>query len=295
MIQPVIPRRSLLFVPASNTRALEKARGLSADGIIIDLEDAVAPTMKEAARERAEAAIAVGFGGRTIALRINDPDTPQGESDLKAALRCLPEAIVLPKVSHPDTIRKVSRRLDEAGAPPALRIWAMIETARAVLNADAIASSAQDPENRLDLLIIGANDLARETRVKPAPDRAPLLPWLQHVLLAARANDLDIIDSVYNDFADADGFTAECRQGRTLGFDGKTLIHPAQIGPANTAFGPSPEEVGDAHAMIAAFSAPENANLGAVSYKGRMIEELHIVMARRTVALSEAIAKLHET
>lgn len=293
MTMAIKPRRSLLFVPASNTRALEKARGLSSDGVIIDLEDAVAPGVKDAARAQAEHALQQGFGGRETALRINAPDTPWFEADLALAARVAPDAVAIPKVSSPQTIRDIAARLDSLGAPAKVRLWAMIETARGVLNADAIACIASEPANRLDLFIVGANDLARETGVRPGPARTPLIPWLQSVVLAARASGLAVIDSVYNDFRNADGFAAECTQGRDLGFDGKSLIHPAQIDAANAAFGPTAEEIAEAQAMIATFSAPENASKGAVAFEGRMIEELHVAIAQRTLDLAHAIAAIH--
>lgn len=293
MTQQARPRRSLLFVPASNARALEKARGLASDGIIIDLEDAVAPTAKEAARTAVRTALTQGFGRREIALRINAPDTPWFEADLALAASVAPDAVVIPKVSSPDTIRDVCARLDTLGAPATVRVWAMIETARGVIDADAIARTAHEAASRLSLFIIGANDLARETGVRPGVNRAPLIGWLQSVLLAARASGVAIIDSVYNDFGDLEGFATECAQGRDLGFDGKSLIHPAQIGPANAAFGLTVEEVAEARALIAAFTAPENADKGAVAFNGRMIEDLHVAIARRQLALADAIAALH--
>lgn len=293
MTMAVKPRRSLLFVPASNTRALEKARGLSSDGVIIDLEDAVAPGVKDAARAQAEQALQQGFGGRETALRINAPDTQWFEADLALAARVAPDAVAIPKVSSPQTIRDIASRLDSLGAPAKVRLWAMIETARGVLNADAIASTASEPANRLDLFIVGANDLARETGVRSGLARTPLIPWLQSVVLAARASGLAVIDSVYNDFRNADGFAAECTQGRDLGFDGKSLIHPAQIDVANAAFGPTAEEIAEAQAMIATFSAPENTGKGAVAFEGRMIEELHVAIARRTLDLAHAITAIH--
>ncbi len=293
MTQGVRPRRSLLFVPASNVRALEKARGLASDGVIIDLEDAVAPSAKEAARAAARAALTQGFGRRETALRINAPDTPWFEADLTLAASIAPDAVVIPKVSSPATVLDVCARLDSLGAPASVRVWAMIETARGVIDADAIARAALEPSSRLSLFIIGANDLARETGVRPGASRAPLIGWLQSVLLAARASHIAIIDSVYNDFGDPAGFAAECAQGRDLGFDGKSLIHPAQIEAANAAFGPAAEEVEEARALIAAFTAPENAGKGAVAFNGRMIEDLHVAIARRQLALADAIAALH--
>ncbi|MGV6875116.1 HpcH/HpaI aldolase/citrate lyase family protein [Pseudochelatococcus sp. B33] len=294
MTRIVRPRRSLLFAPASNTRALDKARGLASDSIIIDLEDAVAPSAKETARADAGRALAQGFGRRETALRINGPETPWFEADLALAAHATPDAVVVPKVSSPDTVRHVAARLDALGAPAKVRVWTMIETARGVLDADAIARTALEPGSRLALFIVGANDLARETGVRPGVHRTPLIAWLQSVLLAARASGLAVIDSVYNDFRDAAGFAAECAQGRDLGFDGKSLIHPTQIEAANAAFGPTAAEIAEARAVIATFTAPENAGKGAVALDGRMIEDLHVAIARRTLALADAITALHE-
>ncbi|MFC0217095.1 HpcH/HpaI aldolase/citrate lyase family protein [Pseudochelatococcus lubricantis] len=293
MTAAIRPRRSLLFVPASNVRALEKARGLPSDAVIIDLEDAVAPAAKEAAREQARAAIARGFGGREVALRVNGADTPWGADDLALAASVAPDAVLVPKAASAEAVRDIGWRLDALGAPARVQVWAMIETARAVLDADAMARTALEPASRLALFVIGANDLARETGVRVWAGRAALLPWLQQVLLAARASGLAAIDSVYNDFSDTAGFAAECAQGRDLGFDGKSLIHPAQIAAANAAFGPGADEIAEARALIAAFTAPENAGKGAVSFEGRMIEDLHVAIARRTLALADAIAALH--
>ncbi|MFD2248739.1 citrate lyase subunit beta/citryl-CoA lyase [Pseudochelatococcus lubricantis] len=293
MTATIRPRRSLLFVPASNVRALEKARGLPSDAVIIDLEDAVAPAAKEAAREQARAAIAQGLGGREVALRVNGADTPWGADDLALAASVAPDAVLVPKAASAEAVRDIGRRLDALGAPARVQVWAMIETARAVLDADAMARTALEPASRLALFVIGANDLARETGVRVRAGRAALLPWLQQVLLAARASGLAAIDSVYNDFSDTAGFAAECAQGRDLGFDGKSLIHPAQIAAANAAFGPGADDIAEARALIAAFTAPENAGKGAVSFEGRMIEDLHVAIARRTLALADAIAALH--
>ncbi|MFT0891721.1 HpcH/HpaI aldolase/citrate lyase family protein [Pseudochelatococcus sp. G4_1912] len=287
------PRRSLLFVPTSNTRALEKARGLAADVIILDLEDAVATSAKELAREQAERVIMEGFNGREIALRINGIDTPWFADDMALIARATPAAVLLPKVSSPEALRGLTHQLDALGVPQRLRVWAMIETARAVIDADAIARSRDDRNSRLDLLMLGTNDLAHETGARMIPGRLPFLGWLQSVLLAARANGLAVIDAVYNNFSDTGGFAEECNQARDLGFDGKSLIHPSQIDIANEVFGPSQEEIAEAHALISAFAAPENAGGGAVKYKGRMIEDLHVASAMSRLALAEAIHALH--
>jgi citrate lyase subunit beta/citryl-CoA lyase len=284
------PRRSVLYMPGSNARAIEKAKTLPCDGVILDLEDSVAPDAKETARARvAEAVKAGGFGKREVFIRVNSVDTPWHADDLTAAAHAAPDGIVVPKISKPDTLEMIGRRLLDMGTAHKTRVWAMIETPLAIFNILAIAIEARDSEARLAGFILGTNDLAKETRARIVPGRAPMLPWLAQCVLAARHCGIDILDGVYNDIADAEGFAAECRQGVELGFDGKTLIHPSQIEPCNAAFSPSAEEVAQARKMIAAFDLPENKGKGVVSIDGRMIERLHADMARRTVAIAEAI------
>ncbi|MFO1150263.1 MAG: CoA ester lyase [Alsobacter sp.] len=292
MAQPLVrPRRSVLYMPGSNARALEKARTLPADALILDLEDAVAPDAKELARRQvAEAVKSGGFGRREVIARVNGLDTPWGEADIKAVAAAGPDAVLVPKVSSPAHIARAANALAAAGAPEGTRLWAMMETPLAMLTAQAIASAAADPLNRLACFVMGTNDLAKETRARLVPGRAPMLPWLQTCLAAARAYGLDIIDGVYNTLSDEAGFLAECEQGRDLGFDGKTLIHPGQIAAANRVFAPSQEEVARARAIIAAFELPENRDKGAIQIDGRMAERLHAEMGRRTVAIAEAIA-----
>lgn len=285
------PRRSALYMPGSNARALEKARSLPADVVILDLEDAVAPDAKETARAQVSAAVSAGgFGPREMVVRVNGLDTPWGEEDLAAAVACVPDAILLPKVSTPAVLATVGRRLATAGAPHKIRIWAMVETPLAILNIAQIAAATADQATRLECFVMGTNDLAKETGARLVPGRAPMLPWLATSLAAARAHGLSILDGVYNNLSDADGFAAECAEGRDMGFDGKTLIHPGQIAAANAAFAPDEAEVARARAIIATFDAPENAGKGAVNLEGRMVERLHAEMARRTVSLAEAIA-----
>ena len=285
------PRRSVLYMPGSNGRALEKAKTLAADTLILDLEDAVAPDAKATAREQVCAAVAGGgYGPRELVVRINTLDTPWGEGDLAAAAAAGPEAILVPKVSSPEALVAVGIRLRRLGAPDRTRVWAMIETPLAILRAESIASAARDVDTRLDCLVMGTNDLAKETRARLVPGRAPMLPWLTTAIAAARAHELDIVDGVYNALADEGGFRAECEQARDLGFDGKTLVHPNQIALANEIFAPAPDEVERARAIIALFERPENANKGAVAMDGRMVERLHADMARRTVAMADAIA-----
>jgi citrate lyase subunit beta/citryl-CoA lyase len=286
------PRRSVLYMPGSNVRALEKAKTLPVDGVIVDLEDSVAPETKETARKQAADAVkAGGFGGREVFIRINGVDSPWHADDLSAAARAAPDVILVPKVSNPDTLELIGRRLLDMGTDRKTRVWAMIETPLAIFNILSIAAEARDSETRLSGFVMGTNDLAKDTRARLVPGRAPMLPWLSMCVAAARIHGIDILDGVYNDIGNADGFINECRQGVDLGFDGKTLIHPSQIEPCNTAFSPSPAEVEWARKMIEAFDLPENRGKGVVSIDGRMVERLHADMARRTVAIAQAIQR----
>jgi citrate lyase subunit beta/citryl-CoA lyase len=274
-------------------RALEKAKTLPVDGVIVDLEDSVAPEAKETARKQAADAVkAGGFGGREVFIRINGVDSPWHADDLSAAARAAPDVILVPKVSNPDTLELIGRRLLDMGTDRKTRVWAMIETPLAIFNILSIAAEARDSETRLSGFVMGTNDLAKDTRARLVPGRAPMLPWLSMCVAAARVHGIDILDGVYNDIGNADGFINECRQGVDLGFDGKTLIHPSQIEPCNTAFSPSLAEVEWARKMIKAFDLPENKGKGVVSIDGRMVERLHADMARRTVAIAEAIQRL---
>jgi citrate lyase subunit beta / citryl-CoA lyase len=284
------PRRSVLYMPGSNARAIEKARTLAADAIILDLEDSVAPDSKAAARQQvADAVTAGGFGSREVIIRINGLDTDWWLDDLRAAAAAKPDAVLVPKVSSPDTLMDLAERLVDIGADHKIRVWAMMETPIAMLRADAIAAAAVDDETRLTAFVMGTNDLAKDTRAKILPGRAAMLPWLMTCVAAARAHGLDIIDGVYNNLGDAAGFAQECAQARDMGFDGKTLIHPNQIDPCNAAFSPGADEVAQAQKIIAAFDLPENRDKGVVALDGRMVERLHADMARRTVAIAEAI------
>jgi len=284
------PRRSVLYMPGSNARALEKAKSLPADGVILDLEDSVAPDAKETARDQVVRAVkAGGFGRREVFIRVNGVDTPWHAEDLTAAAHAAPDAILLPKVSSPDTLELIGRRLLDMGTNHKTQVWAMIETPLAIFNILAIAAEARDSESRLAGLVMGTNDLAKETRARIVPGRAPMLAWFSMCVAAARQYGIDILDGVYNDLKNAEGFAAECQQGVEFGFDGKTLIHPDQIEPCNRAFSPSAEEVAQARKMIAAFDLPENKDKGVVSLDGRMVERLHADMARRTVMIAEAI------
>jgi len=285
------PRRSLLYMPGSNARALEKAKTLAADGVILDLEDSVAPEAKEAARDQVAAAVkAGGFGSREVFIRVNGVDTPWHADDLAAAAHAAPDAVLVPKVSSSETLEQIGRRLLDMGTEHRTRIWAMIETPLAIFNILSIAAAARDSETRLTGFVMGTNDLAKDTRARLVPGRAPMLAWLSTCVAAARIHGIDILDGVYNDIGNAEGFEAECTQGVELGFDGKTLIHPNQIEPCNKAFSPSAAEVEWARKMIVEFDKPENKSKGVVSIDGRMVERLHADMARRTVAIAEAIA-----
>ena len=244
------PRRSLLYMPGSNPRAMEKARELPADGVILDLEDAVAPDAKAKARELIIAAFKQGgFGRREVIVRINGLDTPWWQDDLAVAA-AVPDAILVPKVSGPEQLREVAKHLVGLRAEATIGIWAMMETPLAMLNAREIAAAARDDGSRLAGFVMGTNDLAKDTRARLLPGRAPMLPWLMTCIAAARAYGIDIVDGVYNELGNAEGFAAECRQARDLGFDGKTLIHPQQIVPCNEAFSPAADEVAWARKII---------------------------------------------
>jgi len=287
----VRPRRSVLYMPGSNARALEKARELPADGLILDLEDAVAPEAKAAARDAVVKAVSTGFGDREVLVRMNGLDTRWWVEDLDAVAAARPDAVLVPKISDPGQLQDLAARIVDIGTDPRVRVWAMMETPLAMLNVGAIAAAALDSETRLAGFVMGTNDLAKDTRARIVPGRAPMLPWLMSCVAAARAYGLDILDGVYNDLGDAEGFVAECQQASDLGFDGKTLIHPRQIEPCNAAFSPSTEEVVTARKMIAAFELPENKDKGVIQIDGRMVERLHAEMARRTVAIADAIEK----
>jgi citrate lyase subunit beta / citryl-CoA lyase len=284
------PRRSALYMPGSNARAVEKARTLPADVVIFDLEDAVAPELKAQARHDMCAAVKVGgYGPRELVIRINGLGTVWAEDDLAAAAAASPDAILVPKVSTPDDLMTVGARLRSLGAPETVRVWAMIETPLAILDAKAIAAMAQNETSRLSCFVMGTNDLAKETRARLGAGRTAMMPWLMTSLTAARAYGIDILDGVYNDLSDMEGFRAECFEGRDCGFDGKTVIHPNQIVAANEIFAPSAQEVENARAIVAAFAEPQNAGKGAINLNGRMVERLHADMAQRTLDLAEAI------
>jgi len=282
------PRRSVLYMPGANERALEKAKTLPADALILDLEDAVAPDAKEEARERVCAAAASGeYGSREVTIRVNGLDTGWHEADLRQAAKAGPHGIVVPKINSAAEVHNIERALELHGAPEHTAIWAMLETPVAMMHAEEIAAASR----RLTVLVMGTNDLAKELHAEFVPGRTPLLGGLSLALLAARATGKVILDGVYNDVKDAEGFAEECRQGRQMGFDGKTLIHPSQIEPCNQAFAPSADEVEHARKVIDAFEAAQAEGKGVVTVDGRMIENLHVDNARRILALHEAISE----
>lgn len=284
------PRRSVLYMPGSNARAIEKARDLPCDAVILDLEDSVAPDMKATAREQVASAVtAGGFGAREVVIRVNTAGTEWHEADMAAAAKAAPDVILLPKVGSAKEVFAAARLL--AAAAPGIALWAMIETPAAILDAGAIAAARHETEGaRLAAFVLGLNDLAKETGARFVPGRAPMLPWIATALIAARSAGLAAIDGVYNELSDEAGFEVECVQGRDFGFDGKTVIHPKQIAAANRLFAPSEGEVAKARTIVALFDRPENRDKGAVALDGRMVERLHAEMAARTVALADAIA-----
>ena len=284
------PRRSVLYMPGANERALEKAKTIPADALIFDLEDAVAPDAKPAARDRVCAAAASGeYGLREVTIRVNGLDTEWGADDLRAVAAAGPAAVVVPKISSVADLASVEKQLEAGGAPDTTRIWAMLETPSGLLDARAICSSSE----RLAVLVMGTNDIAKELHAEHVPGRQPLLFALSTCVLAAREAGKVILDGVYNDIQNAEGFEAECVQGRQMGFDGKTLIHPSQVDPCNRVFAPSDDEVEQARRIIAAFEEAESAGKGVVTVDGRMIENLHVENARRSLAIADAIAALN--
>ncbi|CAN7486858.1 CoA ester lyase [Rhizobium rhizogenes] len=287
-------RRSVLSVPAINLRALEKIASLDCDAVIFDLEDSVAPEKKAEARENLRRFFAgPPLIGKERIIRINTLSSGLGADDLDLVLALEPDAVLLPKVDEPQDVTVVSDRLAEADAPESLRIWAMIETPRGILNAAAIAEAGRTPGSRLDCFVVGLNDLRKETGVLPQPGRAYLVPWLMQVVLAVSAYGLDAIDSVFNDFKDIEALDTECGEGRAMGFAGKMLIHPNQIEAANRHFGPDETAIAEAEAIITAFADPAAASLNVVNLGGRMVERLHLVQAERLVHKARLIAKRH--
>lgn len=275
-------RRSVLSVPAINGRALEKSRSLDCDAVIFDLEDSVAPEKKAEARDKLRAFFADGApDGRERIIRINPVESPFFAEDIAAVIACAPDGVLLPKVDEPEDIQVVADLLAEADVPETLRIWAMMETPRGILNAAAIAKYGRTPGARLECFVMGLNDLRKETGVLPDPARTFLVPWLMQVVLAARAYGIEVIDSVCNDFSALDVYAAECAQGRAMGFEGKMLIHPAQIDAANLHFGPGEDEIAEARFIVEAFADPASLGLNVINSGGRMIERLHLEQAER--------------
>lgn len=283
------PRRSVLYMPGANERALEKAKTLVADALILDLEDAVAPDAKVEARARVTAAVGSGeYGLKEVTIRANGLDTEWHADDLRAIAEAGPAAVVVPKINSVADVAAVEKALEAGGAPDHTKIWAMLETPIAMLHAEEIATSSE----RLTVLVMGTNDLAKELHAEHVPGRQPLMFGLSQCLLAARLAGKVILDGVYNDIKNEEGFEAECVQGRQLGFDGKTLIHPSQLEPCNRVFAPSEDEIAAAREIITAFEEATAAGKGVVTVNGRMIENLHVDNARRTLAQAEAIARL---
>lgn len=284
----VRPRRSALYMPGSNARAIEKAKTLDADVVIFDLEDAVAPEQKAEARAQVCAAVeSGGYGRRELVIRTNGLDTSWIKEDVAAALAVKPSAVLIPKVSHASELHEIGKLM--AGAPDDIKVWAMIESPMAILNLKEIAATAVEPGGRLACLVIGPNDLVKDTRAELDGSRTAALYWLSATVTAARAYGIDVLDGVYNDFKDTEGFERECRHGRMLGMDGKTLIHPSQIEAANATFMPAADEVAWARRILAAFKEPENASKGVIKIDGKMVELLHAEVAKRTVAIADAI------
>jgi len=289
MSKSVRPRRSVLYMPGANTRALEKARTLPADALIFDLEDAVAPDAKEAARANVVAAAqSKGYGKREIAIRCNGLATPWGAADIAAIAKSGADAVLVPKVESAAEVASVIGLLDAADAPESMAVWAMMETPKGILRAEEVAGS----HPRLTLFVMGTNDLVKDMRARHTPMRLPMITALGLGMLAARAHGLTILDGVYNDIQDAEGFRAVCQQGLEMGFDGKTLIHPSQVEPCNEVFAPSAAELEMAGKIVSAFRTAQAEGKGVVTVDGRMIENLHVEQAERALALATAIKEL---
>jgi citrate lyase subunit beta/citryl-CoA lyase len=287
--EPLRPRRSVLYMPGANERALEKAKGIPADSLILDLEDAVAPDAKPDARDRVCATVRSGeYGAKELAIRINAVGTQWHHDDIVAAAAAAPAAVLVPKVNSAAEVARLVTALDKAGAPLSTKLWAMLETPVAVLHAEEIASASP----RLTVLVMGTNDLAKELFAEQVPGREPLKFGLQRCLMAARLAGKVILDGVYNDIKDEDGFRAECIQARQFGFDGKTLIHPSQVGPCNEVFAPDADATDHARRVIAAYLEAQADGRGVVTVDGRMIENLHVENARRVLAMADAITAL---
>lgn len=289
MSKSLRPRRSVLYMPGSNARAQEKAKGLVADGLILDLEDAVAPSAKEEAREIVCGNAASGdYGKREIIIRVNGLDTPWGRDDIIAASKAGPDAILLPKVESAAQVQELEALMKESGAPETTSIWCMMETPLGILKAEEIAASSP----RVDCFVMGTSDLVKDLQAQHTPMRLPVITSLGICLLAGRAYGLTILDGVYLDLADEEGFRGSCVQGLELGFDGKTLIHPKQLAPTNEVFAPSEEEVDYSRRVIEAFEEAEKQGAGVVLVDGKLVENLHVEIAKAKVAMADAIAEM---
>jgi len=292
---PIRPRRSVLYMPGANERALEKARSLQADALILDLEDSVAPDAKVEARNKVVAAVKEGgYGRREVVIRPNALETAWGTADILAAASAAPDAILIPKVQGPGDIISAAKILKSVAAAEKTKLWAMMETPLSILRGAEIAATGADPENRLVCLVMGTNDLLKESRARALHDRMAVVPWLALTVVAARGYGLDIIDGVYNDFKDEAGFRKECEHGRTLGMDGKTLIHPSQVAPCNEIFSPTEEEIAWSKKIIRAFDEPENRPKGVITVEGKMVERLHLVQAQRMVVIANSVKEIEE-
>ncbi len=287
MSASIRPRRSVLYMPGSNARAMEKAKTLNADALIFDLEDAVAPEGKVEARGQVcDMVKAGGYGPREVIIRVNGLDTEWGRDDIAAAAQAGADGLLVPKINRAEDVEAANKLMDEAGAPAEMRLWIMMETPIAMLRAQEIAAAG----GRLDCMVMGTNDLAKELNASHTDARTPMITSLALSMLAARAYDLTILDGVYNDIKNEEGFSAICDQGRELGFDGKTLIHPSQLDRCNAIFSPPADVVEEAREVIAAFASPEAAGKGVLKVGGKMVELLHLEQAKQTVAIADAIA-----
>lgn len=287
------PRRSVLYVPATNEKALAKLASLACDAVVLDLEDAVLPQEKVSARERLGQFLAARpASNKEFVVRINALSSEWGADDLTAASGWNVDGVLLPKVATPRDILEAGDVLDDNDAPDEMKLWAMVETPRALINIGAIAELGRDPASRLTCLVAGTNDIVKETGVLMTPDRRYLMPWLMQMVLAARAGGLDMLDGVSNDFRDIAAFVRDCAEASAMGFDGKTVIHPAQIAGANAAFSPSVEALAEARTIADAFALPENASRGVISLGGKMVERLHLVQAEKVLARAAMIAEM---
>jgi citrate lyase subunit beta/citryl-CoA lyase len=289
MAASVRPRRSVLYMPGSNTRAMEKAKTIAADAIILDLEDAVSPDAKATARQQIVDALAGGgYGKREMIVRINGLDTPWGADDMAAIAKSGADAILVPKINDAETVKGLVAAMDKAGAPASMALWCMMETPIGILNAQSIGAAS----DRVAVWVMGTNDIAKDTGAHHTPMRLPMITALGICMLAARAYGIQILDGVYNDIKDEDGFRAICEQGLELGFDGKTLIHPSQVAPCNEVFSPTEAQLEMAGRIVAAFEEAEREGKGVVTVDGRMIENLHVEQAKKQLALAAAVAEM---